>query len=177
VAHNTGWGCGIRAIDAVAVVVSLHPVPDDLSRLVESLKHLLSDALFFETPKEPFNDPVLFRRIGRDECLLQPMIPTRLSELTTLEDQAIVAPEDRGADGSQCAEPCETGRFHRPLCLLGPTPKGQFVADEFPIMTINHRREMRPAVLATGNRCHIHRPPFIAPTRPTHPALYERPWG
>ena len=49
------------------LVVPLHPVPDDASCLVKRLERLLPDALFFETAEEPFDDPILFRRIRRDE--------------------------------------------------------------------------------------------------------------
>jgi hypothetical protein len=37
-------------------------------------------------------------------------------------------------------------------------------------MAIDHGCQMRPTVLATGNMRHIHGPPFITPTGPTHPA-------
>ena len=60
------------------VVVPLHPVPDDPSRFVERLKDVLPDTLFFETAKEPFNDPVLFRRIGE----LPPFVTPRPTKLT-----------------------------------------------------------------------------------------------
>jgi hypothetical protein len=44
-------------------------------------------------------------------------------------------------------------------------------------MAINDRREMRPAILATGNVRDIHGPPLVAPTGSTDPALDSRPWG
>ncbi len=44
-------------------------------------------------------------------------------------------------------------------------------------MTINHRRQMRPAILSTLNMRHIHRPACVAAIRPTRPALYARAWG
>lgn len=47
----------------------------------------MPDTLLFETLKEPFNDAVLFRRGGRDELLLQPIIVTSLPEPVTLKDQ------------------------------------------------------------------------------------------
>jgi hypothetical protein len=37
-------------------------------------------------------------------------------------------------------------------------------------VTIDHGSEMRPPILSTGNMRHIHGPPFITPTGPTHPA-------
>ena len=36
---------------------------------------------------------------------------------------------------------------------------------------------MGPAILATGNMRHIHGPPLITPTGPTHPTPDARPWG
>lgn len=52
------------------LVVPVHPVPNDPPRLVEGLKHVLPDTLFFETSKEAFDDAILFRRIRRAELLL-----------------------------------------------------------------------------------------------------------
>lgn len=52
------------------VGVPLHPVPDDSPRLLRRLERVLPDALFFETGKGPFDDPVLIRRVRRDELLL-----------------------------------------------------------------------------------------------------------
>jgi hypothetical protein len=34
---------------------------------------------------------------------------------------------------------------------------------------------MRSAILATRNRCHVHRPPFMTPARPTNTATDARP--
>jgi hypothetical protein len=73
------------------VVIPLHPVANDPPRLLERLKDMLPDTLFFETPKEPLNDPVLLWRVGRDEFLLEPIVSARLAEPPTLEDQPIVA--------------------------------------------------------------------------------------
>jgi hypothetical protein len=76
------------------LVVPLDPVPNGPARLLKRLEGVLPDTLFFETPKESFNDAVLFRGVGRDELLLQPVIPTGLPEPPTLEDQTVVAAED-----------------------------------------------------------------------------------
>ena len=48
------------------LVVPPHPVPNDPARLLKRLKGVWPDALLLEAPKEPFNDPVLFRCIRRD---------------------------------------------------------------------------------------------------------------
>jgi len=61
-----------------ALVVPLDPAPNDLPRLRECLKDVLSHALFFKSQK-PLNDPILLWRIRRDEFLLEPIVPTRLA--------------------------------------------------------------------------------------------------
>ncbi len=55
--------CLMRAL----LVVPLHPVPDDSPGLLKRLERMRPDTLFFETAKERFDDPVLFRRVRRDE--------------------------------------------------------------------------------------------------------------
>jgi hypothetical protein len=112
---------------------------------------------------------------GRDELLLQARVPTGLPKAPALEDQPIVTAEDRGTDGPECPEALETGRFDRSLRLLRPTPEGKLVADEFPVMAINHGGQMRPAIVLTSDMRHIHRPPFVAPAHLTHPAAHAGP--
>ena len=113
------------------VVVPLHPVPDDSPRFLKRLERVLPDALFFETAKEPFDDPVLLRRVRGHECVVQPIVPTRLPKLTALEDQAVVTAENRRSRRPQRSEPGETGGFHGAL-----------------------RRQMRPAIFPTGDMRH-----------------------
>ena len=100
------------------VVVPLQPVPDDPSGLLECLKHVLPDTLFFETAKEPFNNSVLLRRVGRDEFLLQSIVMTGLSKSTALEDQTVVAAENRRPDRTERPDPLEAGSFDGPFRLL-----------------------------------------------------------
>ena len=158
-------------------VVPPQPVPNDPPRLLERLKPMLPDTFLFETPKEPFNDPILFRRIRRDELLLQPIVSTGLSKSPTLDDQPIVAAEDRCALRTQGPKSLQTRRFDRPFRLLCPTAQGELIAHHFPIMTINDRRQMRPTIVSTINMRHIHGPAFVAAIRPTRPALHARAWG
>ncbi len=73
------------------VVVPLHPVSNDLPRLLKRLERLLPDTLFFETAKEPLNQPILLGRIRRDELLLQPIVSTGLAKPATLENQPVIA--------------------------------------------------------------------------------------
>ena len=171
------WASIAQGLMRALLVVPLHPVPDDASCLVKRLERLLPDALFFETAEEPFDDPILFRRIRCDELLRQPIIPTGLAKPPTLEDEAVVAPQDWRSYRPQRPKPGETGRFDRPFRLFCATPQGELVADHLPIVTVDHRREMRPAVLAAGNMRHVHGPPFVTATGPTDPALYTRTWG
>jgi len=159
------------------VVVPLHPVSNDPPRLLKRLERVLPDTLFFEAAKEPLDHAVLLRRVGRDEFLLYSIVSTGLSKPTALEDQAVVTAQDWGSRRSERPEPLETRGFDGPFRLLRATPQGKLIADALAIVTINHRREMRPAVLATGDMRHVHRPPFITATRPTCPASHARAWG
>jgi hypothetical protein len=99
------WAVIPQRLMRPVLVVPLYPIPNDPPCLLKCLKDVLPDTLFFETPKEPFDDPILFRRIRRDELLCQPIIPTGLPKATTLKDQPIVTPQDWRSHRSQGAEP------------------------------------------------------------------------
>ena len=105
-----------------SLVVPVEPVPNDPPRLLKRLERVLPDALLLQTPKEPFNDPVLFRRIGRNEFLVQAIVATGLPKPPTLKDQPIVAPQHRRPSRPERAEALETGRLDCPLGFLRPTP-------------------------------------------------------
>ena len=64
-------------------------------RASSSLKYMLPDTFFFETAKEPLDQDVLFRRIGRDEFLPYLIVPPGLPKAPALKDQSIIAAEDR----------------------------------------------------------------------------------
>jgi hypothetical protein len=72
------------------VVVPLHPVANDSPGVLKCLKRVLPDTFLLETAKEPFDDPVLFWRIGRDEFLLQPIVSTGLAKSAFLENQPVI---------------------------------------------------------------------------------------
>lgn len=75
-----------------ALVVPVHPVPDDdPPGILECLEGMLPHTLLFETPEEPFSDPILLGRVRRDELLLQSIVSTGLPKSTAPEDQPIVA--------------------------------------------------------------------------------------
>ncbi len=67
-----------------------------------------------------------------------------------LEDQAVVAQEDRRLHRSQCPEPFEASRFHPPLRLLDQTAERELVVDGLPTMAINYRRKMRQPCCPQG---------------------------
>ena len=158
-------------------VVPPQPVPNDPPRLLERLKPMLSDTFLFETPKEPFNDPILFRRIRRDELLLQPIVSTGLSKSPTLEDQPIVAAEDRCALRTQGSQIAADTPLRPPVPPPLPDCAGRTHSPSLPDHAINDRRQMRPTILSTINMRHIHGPAFVAAIRPTRPALHARAWG
>ena len=130
------------------LVVPLHPLSNDASRVLKRLKHVLPGTFFFETAEEPFNDPILSRRIRSNELLHQTIIAIGLPKPLTLEDQAVIASQSRCPDRPQRPEPGETGDLHGSLRLLRATPQSDLVADHFAVVTVDHRRQMRPAVLA-----------------------------
>ena len=82
-------------------VVPPQVVSNDPPRLLKGLEGVLLDTFLLETPKEPFDDPILFRCVRRDEFLLQPIVSTGLPEPMALKDQTIVAAEDRCAHRTQ----------------------------------------------------------------------------
>ena len=73
------------------LVVPLEPATNAPPRLFKRLECVLPDALFFQTPKEPFTDLILLWRVRRDELLLQSIVSTGLPKSMALEDQPIVA--------------------------------------------------------------------------------------
>src|SRR5262249_28682381 len=161
-----------------AGVVPREPAPEPLLSLSKIVKLMLPHAFLFETPEEAFDDPILLRRVRRDEFLGQPVVATGGSEPAALKDESIVAPHNRHrALGPQRAKAVQAGRLPPPLRLLAPPAQGEFIANHLTIMTIDDRGQMRPAIRATGNVGHIHRPPLIARRRLTPPAAYARARG
>ena len=171
------WASIAQRLMRALFVVPPQPVSNDPPRLLKSLEGVLPDTFLFETPKELFGDPILFRCVRRDECLLQPIVSTGLPEPTALKDQPIVVAEDRCVRRTQGPKSLQARRFDRPFHLFRPTAQGELVGHHFPIVTINHRRQMRPAILSTLTMRHIHGPAFVAALRPTRPALHARAWG
>ena len=144
----------------------------------ETAKLVLSHALFFETAKEAFNQPVLLRGIRRNKVLRQAVDATGSSKPLALENQSVVTAQNRcGPNGTQCAEASKASRFDGLLSFLSSPTQGKLIAYYFSVMAINHRRQMPPTVLSTGNMSHIHRPAMITLSRSTPTALDTRAWG
>jgi hypothetical protein len=59
------------------------------------------------TPKKLLDHPILFRRIGRDELLLQAIVATGVPGPPTLEDQAVVALKHRDPIGKSVLNRCD----------------------------------------------------------------------
>lgn len=69
---------------------------------------------------------------------------------------------------AEATEPTERWTAKRRVALVVSILKGETSVAEAGLASVDGR-EMGPAVLAPGNMRHIHRPPFITPTRPAHP--------
>ena len=50
-------------------------------------------------PKGPFIEAILFQRVGCDQFLPEPIVPSGSSEPPMLKDQAVVTSEDRCGSG------------------------------------------------------------------------------
>src|SRR5690348_16772309 len=160
-----------------ADVVPRQPGSDPVPRVVEGRELMLPHTFLFEAAKEPLDHPILLRRIWGDKLLRQPIIPAGLPKPATLKDQAIVAPQDRGGRRSERPKPRQAGGLQGPFGLLGSAAQGELIADQFTIMTIDHRREMSPAIPPAGNVGDIHGPPLVAATGSTDEAPRSRTWG
>ena len=91
-----------------------------------------------------------------DEFLLQPIISTGLPSVNSERSGSLPfcstgpLPMDTRANAPQVLG------FDRPVLLTLPDfPVRELVADHFPIMTINHGRQIGPAIVSTGNMRHI----------------------
>ena len=85
---------------------------------------MLPHTFFFETAKEPLDDPVLLRGVGRDEFLRQSVVPAGLAKAATLKDQAVVTAQDGGDLRPQRPEPREVhARLDRPFSASFARPR------------------------------------------------------
>lgn len=74
-------------------VIPVDPQPDDLPRVVVPGEVVWPGALFFQASEDPFDKPILFRGVGRDELLAEPVRPTGGPEATALDEEAMVRGE------------------------------------------------------------------------------------
>jgi hypothetical protein len=158
------------------LIVPAHPCMNSLPGFLEAAKSRLPDALLFETPKEPFNEPILLRRVRGNKLLRQTIISTGLAKAAALKNQPVVTPKNRrSTTGTQGAEAGEAGRLDGSFRFLGPSTQGKLIAHNLAIMTINHGGQMYPAILSAGNMGHIQGPATITLGRLTPTALHSRP--
>ena len=121
-------------------VVPLNPVRNSYTSFSEVAEIVLPDTLLFEATKEPFDNAVLFRRVGSNKLLAQPVIATCSAKSPALENQSVVGTHHGGrAIRAQGTETSQAGFFQRPLSLLGPTAQGEFKTSDFAVVAINYR--------------------------------------
>ena len=72
-------------------IVEFDPPADDIICLLDIFEVVMPDAFFFDRSEESFDHSVLFRGIGCDELLLEPVCFDGLRKRPTAKDQAVVA--------------------------------------------------------------------------------------
>src|SRR5205085_9553342 len=110
--------------------------------------------------------------------LRPPIVSAGLRESPTLKDQPMVdAHGRRQAYRPQRPKACQARGFDGALSFLRPSAPCKLIANQFTIVAINHRGQMRPAVPTTGNVRHIPGPAFVTPTGPADPGAGPRARG
>ena len=129
----------------------------------EVLEAMLPDALLLEASEEALDEAILFRRIGRDEFLPKSVIAARSSEPTALEDEAVVASQDRlGSVGPESSEASQASLLESSFRLSCSTSECEFVSDHFPVVAVDDHGEVSPAVAARFDVGHVHSPSDVA---------------
>ena len=72
------------------VVVKLDPVANDTTGVLQGFEAVPVDALLLERADHPLHQPILLRRVGRDELLLQAIALDQRRVAAAGEDQAVV---------------------------------------------------------------------------------------
>lgn len=108
-----------------ARVVPVDPLRDDSTCLGKDCETLKPDTFLLQAAEESFNHPVLLRTVGRDELLLQAILPASRPETLGTEDQAIVRVKHRAvASYSKSTEPVDASGLQGPSgpwnVLAGP---------------------------------------------------------
>lgn len=78
------------------LVVEIDPVTNDSIRMRQSLETMTMGALFLQRPDQSFNEPILLRRVGRDERLLQAIAFDRRRVTAAGKSQAIIRAQQEG---------------------------------------------------------------------------------
>src|SRR5258705_12895362 len=73
--------------------------------------------------------------------------------------------------GRRVPEARQTSLLEGPLGFPRATPQGELIAGHFPVMAVDNRREMAPAVSTARHMSHVHRPALIAPLRTASESL------
>ena len=157
-------------------VVPFDPASNGGTGFGEACEIMLPYTLFFEAAEKAFDETVLLGCIRRNEFLAQTIIAAGGTKTPALKNQSIIrAHHRRWAERAQRPEARQAGLLERPLGFPGATAQCEFIASHFPVVAINNRREMAPAVSSTWNVSYIHCPAFIAPLRTAPTALDARP--
>src|ERR1700728_3499982 len=158
-------------------VVPFDPFSNGAASFGEAAEVVQPNALLFETSKEALDETILLGRIGRNELLAQPVIATGGAKAPALEDKSIVTAYYRCRTfRAHSAEARQASLLERPLGFPGTTAQREFIAGHFPVVTINNRREMAPAVSSRGNVRDIHCPALIAALRTASESMDPLPW-
>lgn len=89
-----------------------------------------------------------------------------------MAEDSRVAIASRRALGPQRSEPFETGLLERALGFLRTPAQREFVARDFPIMTVDNCGEMAPAIRTAIDVSQVHRPPLVTLLRATAELCY-----
>ena len=86
------------------------------------------DAFLLQTAEEALDQPILLWRVGRDEFLAQTILSARLAESATLEDEAVIQPDDRSRPCAlEGTESLQARFLECTLSFLGSPSQSQLV--------------------------------------------------
>ena len=122
---------------------------------------------FFRLRKNRSIRPFCSGVYGQDEFLAQAVAPAGGPKSPTLEDEAVVAADDRSLPlGPKRPESPDAGALERHRGFLRPAPEREFQVYDLPVMAVDHGREKPPAVASAVHVGHVERPAAIALDRP-----------
>src|SRR5262249_10744896 len=131
------------------VVVPADPSGDLAPRLAEVPELLDPDALLLQTSEEALDHAILLGRVGLDELLTEPVVAAGGAETSALKDESVVAAHNWSRSiWPQRSEALDAGTFECSLGFLRPRAQRELVANDLAIVTVDHRRQMPPAVAA-----------------------------